>query len=202
MERGREALKVLRSIRPDIRDGKFDLVECSNWTECCDQIEDGEQVLIVYCLEDKAADNSYPGALVGAIRARKDAQEDDNDPGIFNVILSDLSRRIVTSAKAFCKESKSKADRAKWDLDQRVEYRLESYHVVRSVEEGVCPIAHVLKLMEDWDKSGNRDQDDDSLLSAGRKRGRNSSSSRPARAAARRKIAAGKAANDSKNSLN
>ena len=65
MERGRKALKVLKSIRPEIQQGKFDMIECNDWTDECAKLKDSEQVLVVYRLDDRKADSSYPCRRVG-----------------------------------------------------------------------------------------------------------------------------------------
>ena len=179
---------MLKAIRLDINKGVFDLMECENWEECSDLAAD-EQVLIIYRIDDRKADNSFPGALVGKVRsARKDPEENDCEPGIFNLVLSDLSKRMVNSAKAYSASVGSKAKtKVKWDLGKNVGYRLLNYHVVRLVDRGQNPITNVLKRMEDWDRAGNRGagREKRSLLAGGRGRKRNNSPARQQGRAAR-----------------
>ncbi len=170
---------MLKAIRLDINKGVFDLMECENWKECSD-LEADEQVLIIYRIDDRKADNSFPGALVGKVRsARKDPDEDAEDPGIFNLVLSDLSKRMVGSAKAYSARSNAKT-KVNWDLGKNVGYRFAYYHVVRLVDQGKNPITNVLSRMEDWDRAGNRGpgQVGKSLLAGGSGRKRNNSHAR------------------------
>jgi len=170
---------VLKAIRLDINKGVFDLMECENWEECSDLAAD-EQVLIIYRIDDRKADNSFPGALVGKVRsARKDPEEDDCDPGIFNLVLSDLSKRMVGSAKAYSARSNAKT-KVNWDLGNNVGYRFAYYHVVRLVNQGQNPITNVLNRMEDWDRAWNRGpgRAGRSLLAGGSGRKRNNSPAR------------------------
>ena len=111
--------------------------------------------------------------------ARKDPEEDDCDPGIFNLVLSDLSKRMVGSAKAYSARSNAKT-KVNWDLGNNVGYRFAYYHVVRLVNEGQNPITNVLNRMEDWDRAGNRGagREKTSLLASGRGRKRNNSPTR------------------------
>ena len=179
---------MLKTIRPEIRQGTFDMIDCEDWKECSNLGPD-EQVLIIYRMDDEKADNSFPGALMGRVRsARKDPEEDDCDPGIFNLVLSDLSKRMVNSAKAYSASVGSKAKtKVKWDLGKNVGYRLLNYHVVRLVDRGQNPITNVLKRMEDWDRAGNRGagREKRSLLAGGRGRKRNNSPARQQGRAAR-----------------